>query len=403
MKKYLNFIFVIIAGAIIFTGCSADKDINNSKAFVEEQDSQENFVSHQSMSCYANDETGYYFVQNDDRGSVFLYAIDKQTQECHPLCNKSDCLHDEEESYEKRTTCNAFLGAVSIEIVLYDNGFLYYVKSVEIKDKDGNSHVLDKICRKSIDGTKTEEIYSTEDYGFGSFKMHRGYLYLELVKWDSEGIASDDKSNIYRLSTDGKGEPELAVNLNKMRKKYPDMWIFDTRYYGDNILFEIQYTYNKQDKRTIINYDLNTKKWKDIGDNLDIEIDTMFTVFNEKILFGNQAKIYECDFNGENLKEAIDCKELIKGYAYFTPYCNDGKNIYITASNNYDDYSDEIIICDENYKATTQKLPIKFKPTIGFDETAFIYFDEYTGELYWIDKSDYSSKLIYEFSVNAER
>lgn len=264
-------------------------------------------------------------------------------------------------------------------------------------DKDGNFHALEKICRKSIDGTKTEDVFSTEDYGTIRFKAHRGYLYLELAKWNSEDAADEDKTNIYKLPTNGKGELELAVNLNKIRKKYPDMWIFDTRYYGDNILFEIRYTHNKKNTRTIINYNLSTNKWKDIGDNLDVKVDSFFTVFNDKLLFGNGKKIYECTFDGKNQRVVLDCEKLVKGYSYFTPYCNDEKNIYITAANNYDDYSDKIIICDKNYKATVQKLPIKFKPTVGFDETAFIYFDEYTGELYWIDKEDYTSKLIYEF------
>lgn len=153
------------------------------------------------------------------------------------------------------------------------------------------------------------------------------------------------------------------------------------------------------DKRTIINYDLNTSKWKDIGDNLDIEIDTMFTVFNDKLLFDNGKKIYECDFNGTNQREILDCGKLIKGYSYFSPYCNDGENLFVSGSNSYKDKSQNIIICNKNYNPTVQKLPIKFKPTVGFDEKAFIYFDENTGGLYWIDKSDYSSKLIHEFSV----
>lgn len=56
MKKYLNFIILIIASIIIFTGCSATKDIDNENTYVEKQDSQENLVSHQSMTCYASDD-----------------------------------------------------------------------------------------------------------------------------------------------------------------------------------------------------------------------------------------------------------------------------------------------------------------------------------------------------------
>lgn len=398
LKKYLAIFFSATICLLSFCSCTNSKELNYSDTFVKEQDSQENFVSYQGLSCYASSGDSYYFIQNDNNGSIFLYSIDKSTKECHPLCNKSDCLHDKETLYEKKTECNAFLGVVDADSIVYYDHWIYYVISEDYRDKDGVLHTVKKICKKSDDGSKTEKVFSTEEYGIFGFKLHRGYLYLELGKWDNDDPVLDDKADIYRLPINESNDLELSINLSKIRKQYSDMWVLDTRYYGNHAFFEIQYTNNKKAYRTIINYNLQTNKWVDLGKKLDLEIETMFTVFNDKIFFGNGTKIYGCDYNGKNLKEVIDCSSILKYYNNFTPYCNDGENLFITGSNSYDDYSDELIVLDKEYNAKLEKLPIKFKAVVGFDEKAFIYNDENDSALYWIDKSDYSFEKIYDFS-----
>jgi hypothetical protein len=306
-------------------------------------------------------------------------------------------LHDQETLFDKKTECNAYLGVADDNLILYYDNWIYYKTSEDYRDKDGNLHTIEKICRKSEDGTKTETVFSTEDYGIFDFKIHRGYIYAELGKFDEEGATTDDTANIYRLSINENNEPDLAINLDEIRKQYSDACFLDTRYYGNHTFFEILYTDNKKDKKTIINYDLQTDKWVDIGKNLDIEIETMFTIFNDKIFFGNGTKIYECDYNGKNLNAVLDCKSILSDYTKFIPYCNDGENIFITAFKNDDDYSDEIIVLDKDYNAELKKLPIKFRAIVGFDEKSFIYNDEDNSTLYWIDKSDYSAEKIYDF------
>ena len=98
----------------------------------------------------------------------------------------------------------------------------------------------------------------------------------------------------------------------------------------------------------LINYDLQTDKWENLSEKLEVNINSMFTIFNDKLIFANGSKVYECDFNGENQKKILDCSDLIAGYQYYTPFTNDGENLIISAAND-DNEADKLIFCDKSY------------------------------------------------------
>lgn len=394
-KKIL--IFVLI-GIVFLCSCSNITTKNHEKESTNYNDSQENLISYQSINRYAASENGYYFIRNNDDGSLFLYEVDENKQECHPLCNKVDCLHDKETIYSKQIQCNAYVDGAREETLVFNNGFFYYVMEDVEKDKDGNEYMVQRICKKSVDGTKQQVLYTIEDYNIFGLKAHQGYFYIDASKWD-KGTAYPEQSCIYRIPIEKKGIIEKIVNLNKFRKKYLNMWVFDDRYYNDNLFLQIQYTKNNKEQQTIIQYNLNTQNWTDLGKYFTKDIQTKFTIFNDKLIFGNGYKIYEYNISTKKQKEILDCQNIIKGYKYFIPYCNDGENIYITASNSYKDHSQKIIICNKSYRAKVQKLPLKFTPTVGFDDKAFVYLNDSKQVLYWIDKSTYKSKKIYEFPI----
>lgn len=406
MKRYLKYIAALIICAAMLGGCAGEKQIDYSDTYVDGQDSQENLTAYQDIQRFAASDKSYYFI-TDDFDAPFIYEIDKKTQECHPLCNKSDCLHDKEKDYNKMTQCGAYIKFPVEKTLVYYDGYLYYAIDYSYQDEDGVWHEQEKICKRDVKSSTTQIIHTEDEVSFFSIKLHRGYFYIDMTSWEYEGevesreaTADPDKSVIYKLPIDGKGKMKKAVNLNKFRKLYPGMFIWGDRYYGNHLFLQIEYIINEKLIQTIINYNLQTNEWMDIGDNLDVEIETPFTVFNDKLIFGNGTKIYECDFDGTNQREILDGSKFIKGYISFKPYCNDGENLFVSGSSSYKDKSQNIIVCDKNYNPTVQKLPIKFPLYVGFDETAFIRFDENKGLLYWIDKSDYTSKLIYAFPTS---
>ena len=392
--------------AIVFTGCSTTANIDYTDTFVAEQDSQENFINYNNEYYYASSGENYYFVRNG-----FLYAIDKKAQECYPLCNRSDCLHDKEETYTLRQECTAFLNSTDDKVV-YNNGFLYYCIYDEEYDQDGNRHSADRICRISVDTTEREIIYTTIDYAVFNFRVHRGYIYMEAAKWapDEEdpmggNSASQDKAELLRVALDGQGEAEVFVPYNEYKKEYMYMQIGETKFYGNHLFLKINYTKNgKTFSNTFINIDLETKEWRDIGDKLPLMSDSRLTIFNDKLVFnGNGTKIYECDFNGNNLNEVLDCSEIIGWYNYFAPYSNDGKNLIISMAyeNPKDEYdvklSKNLIFCNEKYEYTVRKMPIEYLAEVGFDEDFFVYQKDDDKPIYLIDKNDFTMKKVYDF------
>ena len=380
IKKYTAFLFLI--SFVFLCGCNQKMSIDSSDTYVPNQDSQENFIRYGSQLYFADTHMGIYFL-NSDNG--FLYVIDKETHSCQPLCNRSDCMHDKETSFEKKKECTAFLNTYFRSLVYYND--CIYFQSVEDKtDKDGVTYELNEICKISTDGTNREVLYSTRDYTIWDFKIHRGYIYFDGSKKDNEGAAEGSNMALYKVSADGKGNTDELLPYYKY-DILNGMSVCDTRFYGNHLFLWITKLDGTKENSYLINYDLQTDKWENLSEKLEVNINSMFTIFNDKLIFANGSKVYECDFNGENQKKILDCSDLIAGYQYYTPFTNDGENLIISAANN-DNEADKLIFCDKSYKATLKKMPFEFTAEIGFDSSCFIDYNEEEKTLYYIDKNN---------------
>lgn len=310
MKRLLSAIIIAVFLAGALSACGENNlKIDNSDTYVFNQDSQENFIRYGSQLYFAESDKGIYFL-NTDNG--FLYVIDKATHKCQPLCNRSDCMHDRETSFEKKQECTAFLNTSFKSLVCYNNSV--YFQAVEDKtDKDGVSYELNEICKISADGTNREVVYSTRDCTIWNFKIHRGYIYFEGSKKDTEGAAEGSNTALYKVSADGKGDatellPYYKYDIQK------GMSVCDTRFYGNHLFLWITKPDGAKENSYLINYDLQTDKWENLSEKLKVNINSMFTIFNDRLIFANGSKVYECDFSGENQKEILDCSELLGGY-----------------------------------------------------------------------------------------
>ncbi|MCI2113216.1 MAG: DUF5050 domain-containing protein [Ruminococcus sp.] len=231
MKRFLSAIIVVVFITGSLSACGENNlKIDNTDAYVFNQDSQENFIRYGSQLYFAEGEKGIYFL-NTDNG--FLYVIDKETHKCQPLCNRSDCMHDRETSFEKKQECTAFLNTSFKSLVYYNNSI--YFQAVEDKtDKDGVSYELNEICKISADGTNREVVYSTRDCTIWSFKIHRGYIYFEGSKKDTEGAAEGSNMALYKVSADGNGDTTELLPYYKYDIQR-GMSVCDTRFYGNHL------------------------------------------------------------------------------------------------------------------------------------------------------------------------
>lgn len=386
-KNSLLFLLIILL-TLLISGCSDKIDIDYSDQYVFGQDSQENFIKYQNQKYIAESEDSYYYLNSDNH---FIYIIDKDTHRCYPLCNKSDCLHDQESSEEKLKECNAFLNT-SFESLVYYNNSLYYQGISESKDKDGNSFQLNEIYKMSIDGSRKEVTFSTREYIIWNFKVHRNNIYFLASKIEDDGTSNGDNAALFRISVNGEGSPEEIIPYYE----YENTYIYDSRFFGNHLfIYGEQLTGNRSEK-FLFHYDLNSGKLENLSENLKINIDSMFSVFNNKLYFSNGSKIYECNFNGEEEQEIIDCKKYISGYEYYDPYTNDGSNLIISPSNLESD-SEKLILLDSDYHVTVQKMPFQLRAYIGCDENGLIVYQSNEDALYFINKSDFSSEKIYTF------
>lgn len=393
MKRLLSAIIIAVFLAGALSACGENNlKIDSTDTYIFNQDSQENFIRYGSQLYFAEGDKGIYFL-NTDNG--FLYVIDKATHKCQPLCNRSDCMHDRDTSFEKKQECTAFLNT-SFKSLVYYNNSIYFQTLDDKTDKDGVSYELNEICKISADGTNREVVYSTRDCTIWSFKIHRGYIYFEGSKKDTEGAAEGSNTALYKVSADGKGDatellPYYKYDIQK------GMSVCDTRFYGNHLFLWITKPDGAKENSYLINYDLQTDKWENLSEKLKVNINSMFTIFNDKLIFANGSKVYECDFSGENQKEILDCSELLGGYQYYTPFTNDGESLIISAAND-DSESDKLIFCDKSYKATLKNMPFEITAEIGCNSSCFVDYNEEEKTLYYIDKSNTeNAEKIYTF------
>ena len=213
---------------------------NYSLDYVFGTDAQTEFI----WGRCAKSEKGYYVWGETERNLCF---IDSQTLEMVPLCNRPDCMHNDEE-------CNAYFNdfITGAEEVFCDKGHIqYYDGYIYIV---GSDHEYVNLYKVSVDGSTCEEYMSlyrvdlspNGDYGdmdttnVSSYSspdiwIHRGYVYYidnreAYPKIRRMKLGSDEAEIVYETG----GE---RPNLYRMLP-YGDYLFFQTGNYTDDTITE---------------------------------------------------------------------------------------------------------------------------------------------------------------------
>lgn len=176
MKKHhvRLYIIIFIVGTIILTGCNRpQKEIKD--YYIENQDQQFMYCNNGTQNM-AKAEEGYYFFAGE-----YLYYMDFESMEPIIVCNKPNCLHNEETDAEKRVDCNALF--IENSFLTYHDDYLY----TTVKQYKSSSQKIE-LVKVSLDGTSRKKIFEF-DVKPTAIAIHRGKLYYSSTAFDSEGKA----------------------------------------------------------------------------------------------------------------------------------------------------------------------------------------------------------------------
>ena len=176
--KQAKSILCMIIFMIMISGCSKEK-IQYTDTYIPKQDMQYMHYENFGINTVETEE-GYYKLINQ-----FLYFIDKKTMTAVPLCDKAECLHEQDTSRNK-TECNAYAGYNNMGQLFYDGNFLYVLRDVYHKD-DSDTYITE-LWRISMDGTTKDKVCGLpkEEEVF-CWMLHRESVYYVTEKEGEDG------------------------------------------------------------------------------------------------------------------------------------------------------------------------------------------------------------------------
>lgn len=252
MKKYKNFIklgiYMLLMGALAskLTACGnretgdlsetfleetdyklkvtnvQDFEVNSIDGYQEGRDWDWSYLNAYTMSSFAKAGDNYYV-----RLGEYVYICDFEKGELIPLCNRPNCLHNNEDT-KKREDCIAYVGLGNYnEGLQYYNGKLYANSSYQNLEEESEK-TGDQIYELALDGS-TKEIF---DYNFQNsynFMIHRDCIYYTTVETDPETMINTE--TIYCVNIENKTEKQIAQVEGSVT--------FEIRPYGEYVYISI--------------------------------------------------------------------------------------------------------------------------------------------------------------------
>ncbi|MEG1481293.1 hypothetical protein [Clostridium sp.] len=301
-KKVLLGLFLIIMSTILL-GCNKEENLGDT--YNKGIDSQYMYVNEIFPSNIVSSEDGYYLSSG-----MYIYYVDKSSMKQTILCNKPNCLHDEEIDESKKYNCNAFFKSqgMGMEAMNYYKDNLYGISIYDPLSKSDKANLLEI----SKDGSKRKVVYEFEG-DISQATLHRGYLYFvsnSMKEDENNGKLTSSNSKLIRIDVTKRNPKEEVLYETNLKEDGIGSLIA----YGNNIYFT-SHGYEDEElknyKSKFINYNISNKESKEIlSQYKDGEVGKV-SIQNGKLVFlywhyndddERNKQMYTCDLNGDNIE-----------------------------------------------------------------------------------------------------
>lgn len=222
MKKILPIILIITA---LFSSCSAENKTTNANGYVFGQDNQ--YMYSDSVTGYSLQKTedGYVFYK-----SGFLYFVDTKSRKAQPLCDKPNCLHENEK--DNPSDCRAYIGMTEggDNIQYYDGGIYYPVSITDEKTSETRFFIR----RYDVKSLSVKDIAELKGNPSESFIVHRDNVYIEMYK-GAEAGGELIETELFKINLSGDKTPEKICDFNKLGLSL--LAVKNMQAYGDYVYF----------------------------------------------------------------------------------------------------------------------------------------------------------------------
>jgi len=404
-KKLVSMSAVAIIVAVVLCWFGSKWIKMSLNTYVEGQDHPymyQSLIGGRTVS-YAKGEKDYYF----QRGK-YLYRFDPDTKKVSPLCTREDCLHSRQPDPIQYDICNANVVGDDFDKlnVAYWDGYVYYINH----HKNGY-YTLNRVKE---DGSEAETVKKWTHCTMDCWRwiIHRGYLYFmrsEDVK-DEYG-SSEEEIYIKRMSLK---DPEKEEILYRIEDDGPNMMFLQTvTAYGNQVYFMI-FGGSSDDRCAmagLYRYDLSKKEMKEIvlPEEYDMYMLSQITFLQDQLVimaatYKNQTETtdncFVSDLDGKNMRVYSKQEfEFIHGdgkYLYCMEIPDEGEEGHGTAifhicdirENNIDSMS-----VDVSYIAGGS-LSDYSNISLGDEDGMFWIISSHERkmwDIYWIDKDQIGS------------
>lgn len=329
MMKMKKLLLVIITVIFILTSCSAPKQakINSKADYVFGQDNQYMYSDIYGSPLQKTDN-GYVYYH-----SGFLYFVNTKSSKATPLCDKPDCLHENDNE-----RCRAYIGAIEgvKGSIQYYNGGIYY--PIEITDTKTNETKI-YIRRYDVNSLSVKDACELDRNVSDGFIVHRGFAYVELYKQADEN-GELNEVELCKIDLNGNKKPRMLFDFNK--KGLALLSAKNLQAYGNYVYFDAECVKSGTDLSDADNdsfsqrrygYNIESGKLTDITKNAKGNEPYFLGFYKGKILYiSGEDRIYQAEPDGTNSSVLFSYKKKYNGcsvftdekYFYFTDRENDG-------------------------------------------------------------------------------
>lgn len=362
MRKFIA--ILLLLPMLILSGCgSQEKNLGDDYLL----DTDDQYYLRNTIENEILESEDCYYVF----GFHYLYAIDKETGTETVVCNKPDCLHDNEPDDSRRVDCNAYFPGQ--QFIAYYQGKMYVLDKLGLNSESG-----DVVYEVDLSGAGRKKIYESEK-DVSVMLVHRGYLYLSFndFYYDMEvyenhpELLEDASCEVVRIPLDNPSqEPETVWKVQGAPAQINVMSA-----YGNRVYMRISNLTEDSDALpTMVIYNIldhKTTETKELGWNNLVRWDGKTIAFSQTLGDGNAIL---ADMDG-NMVGQLDFNKQMNFYSNDQYLIVDNESLV-----RYGDVPREdraIQIYDKEMNLVKEiKLGTSTLPGVGMDQQYFFYLHE---------------------------